>query len=73
MCLLCSKGRSLRYRPSWGKLCGCVVVLYVEEGSKREQCCLLSSQSSFSHFPHYPQVNWALLVLIPRWVGLCTF
>ena len=27
----------------------------------------------FSHLPHYPQVNWALLVLIPRWVVLCTF
>ena len=27
----------------------------------------------FSHFPHYPQSNWALLVLIPGSVGLCTF
>ena len=28
---------------------------------------------SFQSFPCYPQVNWALLVLIPEWVGLCTF
>ena len=27
----------------------------------------------FSHFPCYPQSYWALLVLIPRWVCLCTF
>ena len=27
----------------------------------------------FGHFPHYSQSNWVLLVLIPRWVGLCTF
>ena len=27
----------------------------------------------FSHFPYYPQSNLALLVLIPWWVGLCTF
>ena len=27
----------------------------------------------FSHFPCCPQANWALLVLIPRWVVLCTF
>ena len=25
---------------------------------------------AFSHFPRYPQANWALLVLIPWWVGL---
>ena len=39
-------------------------------GSEREQCCLLRSLPAFSHFPRYPQANWALLVLIPGWVGL---
>ena len=24
-------------------------------------------------FPGYPQANWTVLVLIPGWVGLCTF
>ena len=33
---------------------------------------MLSSLPAFSHFLHYPQVNWALLVLIPVWMGLCT-
>ena len=43
------------------------------KGSGREQWCLLCSLPAFSHFPLYPQTNWALLVLIPGWVGLCTF
>ena len=34
---------------------------------------MLCSQPVFSHSPRYPQANWALLVLIPVWVGLCTF
>ena len=34
---------------------------------------MLSSLPAFNHFLHYPQANWALLVLIPRWVGLCMF
>ena len=34
---------------------------------------MLSSLLSFSHFPCYPQSNWALLVLIPKWVVLCMF
>ena len=38
-----------------------------------DQIRLLSSQLAFSHFPSYPQANWALVVLIPGWVGLCTF
>ena len=25
------------------------------------------------HSPRYPQSNWTLLVLLPEWVGLCTF
>ena len=55
------------------QVAGCVVALYVGEGSDREQCHLLSSGPAFSHFSCYPQANWALLVLIPRWVVLCTF
>ena len=52
----------------------CIVALYVGEGLEREQCCLLSCHPAFSHFPHYPQVHWALLVLIIGWGGgLCTF
>ena len=55
-------------QPTWlccDAVCG--------EGSKREQWHLLRSQLAFSHFPHYPQANWACLVLIPRWVGLWMF
>ena len=69
-----SKGQSLRYSSGEGKHPHhCVVAVYVGEGSEREQCCLVSSRLASSHFLHYLQANWALLVLIPRWVGLCTF
>ena len=71
--LLCSKGWSLRCSPGQGNSHPCIVMLYVGEGSEREQCCLLGALPVFSHFLCYPQSNWALLVLIPRWVGLCTF
>ena len=33
---------------------------------------LAHSSLDFSHALHYPQSNWALLVLLPEWVGLCT-
>ena len=33
---------------------------------------LLCSLLAFSDFPCYPQANWAPLVMIPEWVGLCT-
>ena len=36
-------------------------------GSERELCRLLHSLPAFSHFPRYPQANWAPLVLIPGW------
>ena len=39
-------------------------MLYVGEGSEREQWHLLCSLPDFSHLPHFPQSNWALLVLI---------
>ena len=64
--LLCYKGWSLRYSPGWGNPLHCIVALYVGEGSEREQCRLLSSCPTFSHFSCYPQANWALLVLTPR-------
>ena len=34
------------------------------EGSKREQCYFFSSQLPFSHLDHYPQENWALLLIL---------
>ena len=51
----------------------CLVMWYVGQGSEREQLYLLRSLPVFSHFPGYPQSNWALLVLIPGWVGFCMF
>ena len=70
--LLRCKGQSLRYLPGWGNPHQCNVVLYVGEGS--EGTVLLAQLSvAFSHFPCYPQGNWALLVLIPGWVGFCLF
>ena len=72
-CLLCSKGQSLRCSPGQGNPHPCVVMLYMGEGSEKEQCHLLLSLPVFSHFPCYPQANWALMVLISGWVGLCTF
>ena len=72
-CLLSSKGWSLKYWLGLGIPYRCVVALFVGEGSEREQCCLLGYQLAFSHFLCYPQANWALLVLIPRWVVLYTF
>ena len=70
VCWLHSKGWSLRCSLGWGNPHSCVVMLYVGEGSKREQCHLLSSQLAFSHFFCYPQANWVFLVLIPtrKWV-----
>ena len=34
--------------------------------------CLALSWLAFSHFPHYPQANWAALLLTPSWVHLRT-
>ena len=33
----------------------------------------LAQLSTGFHSPRYPQANWTLLVLIPKWVCLCTF
>ena len=68
MHLLRCKGQTLRYLPGLGNPLLCIMVLYLWEGSKKGQCCLFSTRSVFSHFPHYPEANWALLVLIPGWV-----
>ena len=69
VCLLCSKGQSLRCSPGQGNPCRCIVMLYVGEGSEREHWHLLCSLPDFSHFPCYPQATWALLVLLPsEWV-----
>ena len=40
-------------------------MLYVGEGSEREQWHLLHSPPDFSHSLCYPQSNWASLVLLP--------
>ena len=41
-------------------------------GAEREQWCPLHSLWDFSHSLGHPQSNWAPLVLVPEWVGLCT-
>ena len=71
MHLLRSKGQSFRYSPGWGNPHTCLVVVYLGQMSKREQCLLLSSWLAFSHFLRYPPANWAFLGLIPGWVVLC--
>ena len=48
-------------------------MLYVGEGSKRDQWRLLHSLRVFSHSLHYPQSKWAFVVLLPKWVDLCMF
>ena len=73
MHLFCDKRRSLRYSPGRGNPHGCVVTLYVGKWSEREQWHLLCSLPAFSHFIHYPQAKWSLLVLISVWVCLCMF
>ena len=45
------KGQSFRYSPGQGNPYCCVVVLYVGEGSEREQYHLLGSQLAFSATP----------------------
>ena len=70
--LLGCKGWNLMYSPGQGNPGHCVVALYVGR-DQREQYQLLCSLPAFSHFPCYPQANWALLRLITGWVGLCTF
>ena len=41
-------------------------------GAEREQWRPLHSPLDFSYSLCYPQSNWAPLVLVPEWVGLCT-
>ena len=43
-------------------------------GGVREGTMALALLSAgFQSLPPLPQANWALLVLIPGWVGLCAF
>ena len=72
-CPCCVKGQSLRCSPEWGNAGCCTVTLQVGEGSEREQWHLLYYLPDFCHSLHYPQSNWAPLVLIPQWVSLCAF
>ena len=67
-CACYIKGQSLRCSPGQGNAGCCAVMLYVGEGSDREQCHLFQSLPVFIHFHHYPQCNWALPGLIPVWV-----
>ena len=69
--LLHSKGQSRRCSLGRGKACCYTVVLYVGERSEREQWHLFCSLPVFSHSLRLPQSNWAPLVLLPEWVGLC--
>ena len=76
--LLHCKGQSLTmYVPERGNPHLCIVVLYVREGSEREQCHLLGSPPPFSYFPCFSQVNWALscaaVAQIHRLLGWCMF
>ena len=41
-------------------------------GAGREQWHLLHSPPDLNLSLCYPQSNWAPLVLVPEWVGLCT-
>ena len=40
-------------------------------GAEREQWCPLHSPLDPNLSLRYPQSNWAPLVLVPEWVGLC--
>ena len=46
-------------------------MLYVGEGP-RGSTGARSTLPDLSHSLCYPQSNWAPLVLVPEWVGLCT-
>ena len=45
----------------------------IKENSQGTNSDVLGSLPTFSYFPCYLSANWTLLVLISRWVGLCTF
>ena len=69
--MLHSKGRSLRYSPGQGNSpLWCCMWGRVLRGNS-STCSALGRLSVTP--PHYPQAKWAIMVLIPRWVGLCTF
>ena len=59
--------------PGWG---GVALVLHCDAvrggGAKTEQWSPLHSPPDYNLSLRYPQSNWAPLVLVPEWVGLCT-
>ena len=57
----------------WLQPCDTVATYSATERAEREQWHLLHSVPYFSHSLCYPQSNWALLVLIPEWMGSCMF
>ena len=60
------------YLSGQGNPLCCFVVLYVGEGSEREQCCLLSSRPTFRHYPMLPESRLCPLSCCPgadSWVG----
>ena len=74
--LLHCKGWSLRYLPGWGNPRHCVLALSVREGSERAQCCLVTYLALAPLFiTSLTSCKWIMpfQVLIPEWVGLCTF
>ena len=73
-CFCYLKGRSFRCSPGQGNAGpGCCRYDAVHGGeAEREQWRPLHSPLGFSHSLCHPQSNWAPLVLVPEWVGLCT-
>ena len=66
------KGRSLRCSPGRGNAGCCAVTLYVGEGLRGNNGACSTLHRISSHSLHYAQSNWAPLVLVPEWMGLCT-
>ena len=70
--LLHFKGWSLRYSPGWGNPHLCVVVLYVGEGSDREQCHLLGFWPTSNYFPCYPKATAFWCWFLGGWFCVCS-
>ena len=71
--MLHGKGQGLRYSPGQSNPLHHVVSAVYVGASEREECDLLGSHSTLSHFPPYPPENSALVVLTPNWLGMGTF
>ena len=70
-CICYFKGWSLRCSLGWGNAGCCAVILYVGEGLRGSNGAC-STPCWTRHSLRHPQSNWAPLVLVPEWVGLCT-